>query len=264
MKKRFWLIASIFFLCIIGGLGLYFFNRSVATPTIMIPGTNGTSEAFDGLIKKLKHKNSGVEVVKLTVNPKGKVAVKGTFDSSVKHPVIVVAFEDASDPSLPQQAAWFQKALKYAQSEYHFQKFNCVGYSNGGLIATGYLENEVKNKDPKMVQLLTLGTPFNDVSWDYNAVNSNFQQPLVKSPLLKTYLKEKKQIPSDLKMINLSGNVAQQNTDLIVPLTSVLAGRLLYQKVDSYQEITLTKDADHIQLVQNQKVADLIQNNFFK
>lgn len=236
---------------------------SISEPVVMVPGTNGNVDQFDGLIKTLKKKESGIDVVKLTVETDGSVHAAGKFSIETKHPILVVAFDDGSDESLPKQSEWLQRAFAYAEQFYTFSTYDYLGYSNGGLILTGYLENEQQKSDPLLNHLVTLGTPYNGTSWEDNDNSTVFTEPRKKSALLTDYLKGRGNIPKNISVYNISGNIDNQNTDGTVPLTSVLAGRLIYGDSKSYQEITVDENADHSSLIENTKTVQLIQKYLF-
>ncbi|MGG5330715.1 alpha/beta hydrolase [Enterococcus sp. AZ163] len=235
----------------------------ISEPVVMVPGTNGNVDQFDGLIKTLEKKESGIDVVKLTVETDGSVQAAGKFSTGTQHPILVVAFDDGSDESLSKQSEWLQKAFAYTEQFYAFSTYDYLGYSNGGLILTGYLENEQQKSDPTLNHLVTLGTPYNGTDWEDNDNSTVFTEPRKKSPLLMDYLKGRDNIPKNISVYNISGNVDNQNTDGTVPLTSVLAGRLIYGDSKSYQEITIDENADHGSLIENTKTVQLIQKYLF-
>lgn len=112
--------------------------------------------------------------------------------------------------------------------------------------------------------MITLGSPYNDTSWDYNDNSSTFTKPKAESDLLKYYLKNKKNIPKNITVYNIAGNVDNQNSDNTVPLTSVLAGRLIYGDSEKYKEITVEEQADHGSLIENPKTLQLIKEYLFE
>lgn len=237
---------------------------AIPAPVIMVPGTNGDVDRFDSLIDSLKQNQKNVDTIKITVNTDDSITATGKFTKKTQRPIIVVAFEDGSDPSLPKQSRWFQLALAYAEEQYTFNTYDYLGYSNGGLVITGYLENEQKNNDPSLNHLVTLGTPYNDTSWEYNTDSDTFTKPKAESDLLRYYLKNTQNIPKNITMYNIAGNVDKQNTDTTVPLTSVLAGRMIYGDSEKYKEIIVDEDAEHSSLIENPETLDLLQNYLFE
>ncbi|MGX7265216.1 alpha/beta hydrolase [Enterococcus crotali] len=234
---------------------------AIQTPTIFVPGTNGTVSRFNGLIKTLDPK---ADVLKVTVATDGTVSSKGKLSSSAEHPMIVIAFEDSSDETLPLQGNWYQLALSYIQKKYSFETYNYLGHSNGGLVITSYLEEFQQPDDPKLTKLITLGTPYNDTSKKYNDAVTSFTQPKETSELLKGYLTNLENIPDTVEMLNIAGEVDDTASDNTVPVQSVFAGRYIYQEqVADYQEILIQgENTSHSKLVENQKVIQLLKDFF--
>lgn len=234
-----------------------------ATPLIMVPGTDATVNRFDSLIDSLKKKITDIDVVKIEVKTDGTLKVEGTMSAKTNHPIFVIGFEDSSDQTLAKQSGWFQQALQYIQTRYQIKTYNYLGHSNGGLVITEYLENQTTTNDPALGKLMTLGTPFNDVSFDYNEKEDTFDQPKAVSEQFANYLQKNNQIPEGIQMINVVGKVAGTYSDGVVPITSVLAGKLLYNNLASYQELIITEDSQHSALVQNEKVQKTIESFFW-
>lgn len=236
----------------------------IQTPTIFVPGTNGTVNRFDSLISQLKTENKK-NVLKITVNTDGSITKNGSLAVDDSQPIIVIGFEDSSDETLNIQGKWFQQALTEVQKYYHFDTYNYVGHSNGGLVITSYLEEFQQATDPALAKLITIGTPFNDTSMTYNEAVTTFTEPKKISDLLAGYLELTKNIPDTIQMLNIAGEVDDTASDNTVPVQSVFSGRYIYQeKINSYQEIIIKgEDTDHSALVENQQVIDEIKSFFW-
>lgn len=234
----------------------------IQIPTIFVPGTNGTVNRFNGLIKTLDPK---ADVLKVTVATDGTVSSKGKLTSSTEKPIIVIAFEDSSDKTLPVQGKWYQLALGYIQKKYSFETYNYLGHSNGGLVITSYLEEFQQTDDPKLAKLVTLGTPYNDTSKKYNEAVTSFTQLQETSDLLKGYLKNLDTIPDTIEMLNIAGEVDDTASDNTVPVQSVFSGRYIYQdQVAEYQEVlTQGEKTSHSELVENEEVVQLLKEFFW-
>lgn len=234
---------------------------AIATPTIFVPGTNGTVDRFDGLIKTI----GATDVLKVTVQTDGTVTSTGNLTADTSQPIIVIGFEDSSDDTLSSQGEWYQLALAYIQQYYSFDTYNYLGHSNGGLVITSYLENNQKSSDPTLAKLITLGTPYNDTSDAYNDAVTSFTQIKDTSALLTTYLKNTENISSTLQVLNIAGEVDDTASDGTVPVQSVFSGRLIYQEqVASYQEILIEgSDTSHSELVENATVIQYLKNFFW-
>lgn len=234
---------------------------SISQPVVMVPGTGATVDRFDTLIEELSQTYADLDVLKITVAEDGKITSTGSIAETSQHPVIVIGFSDSSDESLAKQGAWFQSALRYASQRYAFASYDYLGHSNGGLVITRYLENDLQPQDPTLQKMITLGTPYNYTEWGDNADSQQFTTVKNTTSQLQDYLDKQKLIPSDLVMVNIAGIQDGQNTDGTVPLTSVLSGRLIYGQVADYQEITVA--AGHSQLVTNEAVQQEILSLFW-
>lgn len=235
---------------------------TITEPVVMVPGTGATVDRFDGLIRSLKKTYSDIDVLKITVAEDGSLTVSGSISQDSQHPIIVIGFANSSDDTLSQQGGWYQKALAYATQRYHFQSYDYLGHSNGGLVITQYLENDQQATDPKLAKLITLGTPYNYTEWADNADSSQLTTVKSETAQLQDYLSKISQIPDDIQMVNIAGMKNGQNTDGTVPLTSVLTGQLIYGNSDSYQEVTV--DAGHSDLVTNSEVQSQLIKTFWQ
>lgn len=231
---------------------------AIAQPLVMVPGTGATENRFDKLLAQLKKSHQDLSVVKIRVNTDATLEVSGTLTSASQHPVVVVGFQDSSDETLSQQGFWFQRALQYLQNHYQFEKYDYFGHSNGGLVVTQYLENDSLRIDPQLDHLVTLGTPYNDVGWRYNEMTTEFTAPKAVSEQLAGYLAKAHRLPQTIKMLNIVGNKDAGASDGTVPVTSVLAGRLLYGNATEYRELLITENAQHSALVQNSQVQEAL------
>ena len=78
--------------------------------------------------------------------------------------------------------------------------------------------------------------------------------------MLTDFIKNRKNLPSNLTMYSIAGS-ENYVEDGLVPLSSVLAGKYIYQgEVHHYTQITVTgRLAQHSALPQNQEVLSLIR-----
>lgn len=230
----------------------------IKRPLVMVPGSGGTADSYDQLIKQIKTKHVGVEVLKLTVDSKSQVTSQGTLKAKTKYPIIVIAFADSSDQAVPKQGDWLGVALRYAQKYYNFRKFNYLGHSNGGLIITYYFEDHLQKTDPSANRLLFLGAPFNGINSQENELNADQKLQTISADL-KPLLAKKDQIPHQLKIKNVYSEVSN-HSDGVVPSESVKSGKLIYSHVQSYQTQKLTTKVDHVFLPDSEEVFEIIED----
>lgn len=227
-------------------------QQSRMSPVIMIPGSSATVNRFDTLVSKINqedHQNHSLLKVKVYNN--GKITYTGQIRQGDNEPFIVVGFENNHDgySNIKKQARMFNTAFNQLKAQYNFNNFKGIGHSNGGLIYTYFLEHYFNERQIRIKRLMTIGTPY------------NFAEPANRrTQMLTDFIKNRKKLPSNLTMYSIAGS-ENYVEDGLVPLSSVLAGKYIYQGVVShYTQITVTgKLAQHSALPQNEEVLGLIR-----
>ncbi|BDR56119.1 alpha/beta fold hydrolase [Xylocopilactobacillus apis] len=235
---------------------------TIKEPLIMVPGSGGTADSYDTMIDQLKKDEKGVNWLKLTVDQKGKVTSQGNLHKTDKIPIVVIGFADSSDESVPAQGQWLGNAFQYLKKYYKFKKFNYLGHSNGGLIITYYLESHVKNGDPIPDKLMFLGAPFNGIEADENKLDNHNKLKTISSDL-KPLLAAKNKLPRNIEVSNIYSNL-EDDSDGIVPVESVKAGKMLYGHSREYEDHELKEKVAHAWLVENNTVFDEVETFFFQ
>lgn len=228
-------------------------EQSQMSPVIMIPGSSATVNRFDSMVTKINSMDHQQHsLLKVKCYNDGKITYTGQIRRGDNEPFIVVGFENNHDgySNIQKQAAMFNKAFKQIKERYAFNNFKGIGHSNGGLIYTYYLEHYfTKEHQIKLKRLMTIGSPY------------NFSEPTGRrTEMLQDFIKYRKNLPSNIDMYSVAGS-ENYVEDGIVPLSSVLAGKYVYQgAVRHYTQITVTgKLAQHSSLPQNTEVLDLIE-----
>lgn len=233
---------------------LYSFNMR---PVIFVPGSESTQERFNGTFRALDQISDNHSILKVTVDKKCVLHYTGNIKSKDKRPYIVIAFEENTDSyeTIKKQATWLDTALNELQKRYHFRSFSAVAHSNGGLDLTVWLENYWDSDNFYVERLLTIGTPY----------NLEVTNPNNRTEMLKDLITDKQYLPKNLVVFNLGGG-DDYDDDSIVPSTSVLAGKYIFQKqVKSYTQITVSgDDSDHSDLPQNKQVIRYINQAIIK
>jgi uncharacterized alpha/beta hydrolase family protein len=227
-------------------------QNSRMTPIIMIPGSDATNNRFDNLLAKLNSTGTAHSILKVQVNSDGQISYSGQIRTRDQQPFIVIGFENNSDgyQNIKKQCRWLALAMDNLQERYHFRNFKALGHSNGGLIWTGYLENQYDSDAFNLTTLMTLGTP-------YNFSEASMSRPTV---MLKDYINNNVYLPKALSVYSIAGT-EDYTDDGVVPVQSVLAGKYIFQKqVKLYTQITVSGTAaEHSSLPENDEVIGLIQ-----
>lgn len=227
-------------------------QQSRMSPIIMIPGSSATVNRFDSMVTKINnmdHKRHSL--LKVKVYNDGKITYTGRVRRNDNEPFFVVGFQNNHDgySNIKKQAQMFNKAFSQLKNRYDFNNFKGIGHSNGGLIYTYFLEHYFDEDQITIKRLMTIGSPY------------NFSEPTSRrTEMLQDFIKYRKNLPSNIDMYSVAGS-ENYVEDGIVPLSSVLAGKYVYQgAVKHYTQITVTgKLAQHSSLPQNTEVLDLIQ-----
>ncbi|MFH5810586.1 alpha/beta hydrolase [Companilactobacillus sp. FL22-1] len=231
-------------------------HNSKVSPVIMIPGSSATVNRFDTLVKKLnkgKAKKDQHSLLKIEVMNNDKLNITGQIRTGDNEPIIVVGFQNNADgySNIKQQARRFNIAFKYITDAYRFNNFKAIGHSNGGLIYTLFLEKYFSNYSDRVTlkRLMTIGSPYN---FNENSVHH-------KTQMLTDYIADRKNLPTNMDVYIVAGTETY-NSDGLVPLGSVVAGKYIYQgQVKHFTTISVSgSDAQHSDLPQNDQIIDLI------
>lgn len=221
----------------------------IQSPTIFIPGTNGTNHRFDSLIDELKQSDVAINgILKVYVKKNGDIRLSGKLSQRDQEPLIVVGFEDNSEGAVDDQGRLFQHVLMTLAENYQFNDYQVVGHSNGGLTVTAYLANYHQVSDPILTKLVTIGTPFTDEPTSETGLN----------------FVKKRSLPIVGSVLAIAGDLDGES-DGVVTVASALGAREIYQDVSgNYEELVVTGDlAGHSYLVTNPKVVKKMIQELF-
>ncbi|CAJ1176194.1 acyltransferase [Companilactobacillus crustorum] len=230
-------------------------HNSKMSPVIMIPGSSATENRFDQLVKKINKNNKNPHsLIKVKVTNDDKLHFTGQIRQRDNEPIIVIGFENNRDgySNIKQQARRFNIAFEAITNQYRFNNFKAIGHSNGGLIYTRFLEKYYANYSSriKIKRLMTIGSPY----------NFNEKSVRHRTQMLSDFIDSRKELPSNLDVYVVAGTETY-NSDGLVPLGSVMAGKYIYQgQVKHYTTISVSgSDAQNSDLPQNDQIIDLIK-----
>lgn len=229
--------------------------RSYLDPIILVPGSSATQNRFNALVKELNHETSQAHsLLRVKVMTNGTLSYSGTLKPNDEHPFIVVGFQNHHDgyQNILKQANWFTIAFKKLEATYHFNHFSAMGHSNGGLVLTLFMEDDLAATKAHADRLMTIATPFNLEEADAN----------VDTPMFKRLEAGRKRLPHELTVYSIAGSKTYTG-DGIVPFDSVNRGKYLFQdQVKGFTQITVTgANANHADLPENQQIVNLICQN---
>ena len=228
--------------------------KTPLNPTIMVPGSSASQDRFDTLITQLrKETKTGHSVLKVKVATNGQLSYTGSIRRGDNHPFIVVAFANNRDgySNINQQAKWLNVAFKDLVKTYHFNHFNAMGHSNGGLILSLFLEKYFgETQNVTIDRLMTIATPYNMES----------DSTTTRTAILKELIAGRQKLPKKLTVYSVAGT-ENYSSDGTVPANSVNQGKYIFQnQVAHYTQITVTGDnTTHSDLPQNKQIVLLMR-----
>lgn len=229
--------------------------RSQMAPVFLVPGSSATQNRFDTLVAGLNQKTpQRHSLLRVEVMTDGSLKYTGSIRANDTQPIIVVGFENHHDgyATIQKQAKWFTIAFRALQRTYHFNHFSAMGHSNGGLVLTIFLEDDLAKTQAHADRLMTIASPFNLEEPDQS----------VNTPLFKQLIAGKNRLPKALTVYSIAGSKGYDG-DGIVPFDSVNRGKLIFQgQVKSFTQMTVTgANANHADLPENQQIITLIRQD---
>lgn len=199
------------------------------TPLIMVPGTHANWNRFDATFHQLKVPRQNV--LKLTMTVNNQIIERGTYNPA--NPIVVISFEHPDEYNIHEQANWLAHALIHLKQAYDLNNYNYVGHSNGGLVMLDYLEHSQSPLAPKLKNLITIGTPYNDIyktaETNTRAVTPNQLNDHNKySTEFKDYYSNRNRLAQALKVTLIYGHLPHTHSDGIVALNSAKAGQTIF------------------------------------
>lgn len=263
MKPKFWVLLGLLLLACLPGFWwrphqeavVRAQYRSELDPIILVPGSSATQNRFNALVKELNHEtNTTHSLLRVEVMTDGTLKYSGTLAAGDDHPFIVVGFQDRHDgyANIVKQAKWFTIAFKKLQATYDFNHFSAMGHSNGGLVLTLFMENDLAATQTHADKLMTIAAPFNLEEAD----------PDVDTPMFKLLEAGRQRLPKNLVVYSIAGSKTFTG-DGIVPFDSVNRGKYLFQdQVKGFTQITVTgANANHADLPENQQIVGLMRQD---
>lgn len=219
------------------------------TATILIPGYKGGQHTFNGMIRRLNRKNLAHAALQVNIDSNGQAHFK-KVGSLTQNPLIQLTFTDDTNPQKQMQTLpAFMKELK---TVYHIKNVDFIAHSMGGSVVLAYLENKQvqTSQYPTTKKFVAIGTPFGYIT----PTNS-----------LATAADN---LPKNLQILNIGGNLNHTDSDTAVPLKSNKAlAAVVTDHVASYRHVTISGNrfvAQHSALHENPNVDKLVAEFLWK
>lgn len=229
--------------------------KSPVAPVILVPGSSATQNRFNALVKELNGQTKTQHsLLRVEVKTNGHLVYNGAIRHGDKRPFIVIGFQNHHDGAvnIRKQARWFAIAFRALQRTYHFNHFSAMGHSNGGLVLTLFLENDLAATGATADRLMTIAASF----------NLEQASATVETPLFKQLVAGRDRLATSLIVYSIAGSKSYTG-DGIVPFASVNRGKYIFQKrVRSFTQIIVSgANANHAHLPENRQIVRLIRQD---
>ncbi|CAM3159192.1 alpha/beta hydrolase [Lactiplantibacillus plajomi] len=143
---------------------------------------------------------------------------------------------------LPAQASTAEKVrlikqtLTVAKKQLHFTHYNLIGYGEGGLLATHFLESAPTSLAPR--NFVAIATAFNGTSTTNNSQKKTAVTRHQRNAELSELIKNRRAINAKVRVLVIAGkHRGSTNGDGVVPLQSALAAQSIFKPtVTTYQQ----------------------------
>ncbi|MCF6515265.1 alpha/beta hydrolase [Lactobacillus sp. S2-2] len=219
-------------------------NQST-TATIFIPGYGGNQISTNATINHLNNFHIATKTLRIHVKKDGSIYKTKQFNQfSKNNPTIQLLFDNNKNPKL--EANQMVNVMHYLYNKYNIKKINFVGHSSGANIAYDYLiRNSKTSKVPTPQKFISFASNFSKTP------QPNYQN-----------------IPKQLQILNLVGEIKHSRSDSEIPLnTTKNMEKLVKPFVKSYQYKIYRGNylqAEHSMLHENPAVDKIIAEFLFK
>ncbi|MDF0479075.1 alpha/beta hydrolase [Vagococcus sp. PNs007] len=217
------------------------------SPVIFIHGSGGNETNMIPFAQQLNKKMTSDDILKIKVKKDGTLEYLSDFGREPQYPCVFIGYEEP-EASIQNWAVGLATVIDSLDKTYHFKSYKLVGFSNGGLAGSYYIESPLSKKHKKdITHLALLGSPFNDLD---PITNETLDDLTTKSDsYFKQFSDATDGIPHTLKVLSIAGD-NQQGTlsDGTVPISSAFGSRIIFKPtVSLYQEKTIK--ASHGELI---------------
>ncbi len=256
-KKILILIAALLLVLVLSFLGIQSYRARVLnnvavhksdTPTIVLHGSGGNYLSLGPMTIRLAQHDLAQRAMTIRVDKAGNLDVH-QYRALKNNPLILVLLKDNKNPIGGQKA--LSDIMKRLYKDYGVRRVNFIGHSMGGGIMFRYLEQPQANT-PKVLKFVSLSVPYLGFG-KYMGPNSPYFQDMVKN---------KNNLPKDLRILNMVGNVNGRNSDTQVTVHSALGLKTLTDgQIKQYQAKVIAGNfwtASHFMIHENPNVDKMI------
>ncbi|MCF6165747.1 Cell surface hydrolase membrane-bound [Furfurilactobacillus rossiae] len=208
--------------------------RQTHTATVFIGGYGSNAKAFDQMTTHWQRARIASHRELVRINHRGQLSFSGDRRPSTNY-LVQLAFADNRDPAA--QIRLLPKIMHELRTRQHITEVNFVTHSMGGGVAYSYLVTNHHDAQPQVRHWVAIASPF-------ATINSNTSI----AHRYNRYLKRAADLPRNLKILAIGGNVWGLGTDTEVSVAGVKALRpLAAQYVQTYQQHIINGDILSVQ-----------------
>ncbi|GLB47325.1 hydrolase [Philodulcilactobacillus myokoensis] len=214
-----------------------------STATVFCPGYGGNAVSTDDFIEQFNTHRIARRALRIYVDTNNHISTMHKYHKVANNnPLVQLIFKDNTHPN--RQANQMPYVMRYLYKVYHIKSVNLIGHSSGGNIGFDYMLNHPNLKDvPKVNKFVSIA--------------ANYKIPDRKV----------KNLPKNLKILNIAGEIYNLGTDGEVPVKTVSPMKKLVDgHVASYQFYVYRSNplaAEHSMLHENPQLDKVIAEFLF-
>ncbi|WP_169922426.1 alpha/beta hydrolase [Lactobacillus terrae] len=221
---------------------------------VLVPGLGGTVDTYDYMAQNILT-HTTMNLVHVYVQNDGTVRYTKPLNMNTDQTktIFMMGFENNGDAldNLKIQTNLFNKGMKSITENYGITDFDAVGYSNGGIVLTRYLENDYQDNTNVIHNFVSIATPYNNRDNTTTPSSAYYEDMTSKSSSL----------PYDMNVTNIIG-LLTPTSDGYIPRTSAESGKGIFEgHVESFEQVYVEgQKASHGKNVNNPETWDIIEN----
>ncbi|MBP1043259.1 alpha/beta hydrolase [Vagococcus sp. BWB3-3] len=241
-------------------------NLSKQIPILFLHGSGGSENDLIAFAESITD-DQAVTKLMVTIDGHNHLTYLNQLSDKNKRPFIFIGFKD-NNAAIEDWSKSLATLLQDLTRHYQFQTINLVGFSNGGLAAGYFAETHSEYHNlPSLDKLVMIGAPFNDLTPLNNTDPLDFNDLSTKDTYFDKFLQKKEQLPSDLNVLAIAGDIGDASfSDSVVPISSAFGSRLIFPDHVRYYEEQLSygQAASHVGLISDNKdVSNWVKNFLF-
>ncbi|KRL04879.1 alpha/beta hydrolase [Liquorilactobacillus oeni] len=239
-------------------------KKEICEPILFIHGYAGNIFSFARMVHFFKKEGISSNRILAFINLRGKIWLWG---KPIRVGTAIQVIFLNSHATVVQQSEWLKKLLVLLKQDKKVSQISIIAHSMGA-VSVMHLFTALKNSNlvPRIKKVVYLGAPFNDKE---PGKDTGKIEPILFSSAgllhpTKLFLKMKhksRNIPVEIRFLNIIGNTDNGFSDGKVSVKSAQALRFLLQDPKQYKEVVFSgREATHRRLHESQEIFETIKN----